>query len=862
MQGWVRTSRVLALAEHDSNHALFVFMSSRMPPLLFSDLAIERVLPIDADFRCEIDTDSKHQDGVDVYVNISSHKLKLLFEMVPGIKTSNFVGEIFRAIEVFTKRRGPPPEFQWLHKYAVGAGSLSNSGSGSSWSGMDNPSRGLMEPGIDGVTGQDESLTDALLESPEISVPRQSIAKGATPIAARESVIKYQMAMKEQHYTYTQVLRVFVGTWNVNGQPPTVGLSEWLAQDPEPPDIYAIGFQELDLSKEAFLFNDTPREEEWQEAVLNGLHKKARYHKVALVRLVGMMLLVFVQEQHAAYVRAVATETVGTGIMGKMGNKGGVGVRFDLHSTSLCFVNSHLAAHVEEYERRNQDYHDICSRMSFTRFLPPKGIKDHDQVYWLGDLNYRITELDPWLVKDYIDKGNYLPLLEYDQLHQQHGLKNVFAGYQEGNVTFRPTYKYDPGSDNWDSSEKNRAPAWCDRVLWKGDGITQITYRSHPELRISDHKPVSSLFDSQIRVIDAVKYRRIHEEVMKKLDKLENEFLPQVMVDNTEVIFDTIHYLESQIRDLIIANTGQVPVTFEFIKKLDDSSYCKDWLNIEPYSGFIMPGEKCDIKLEVFVDKKSAFKLNSGEDKLYDILVLHLEGGKDIFITVTGTYERSCFGSSIEALVFISVPVREIPVGRLMELENAKEVSSTQDPYPIPKEIWFLVDHLYRHGLKQPHLFEQPGLNSELLQIRNWLDNGSPDPMPGSIHSVAEALLLLLESTAEPVIPYNLHSICLSAASNYLQCKQIVMQLPEHRKNVFLYLCAFLQEVLCHVNENGLDSKTVATLFGTIFLRDPPRSRGDLSSRARMNQQVLDRKKANFVYHFLVNDQSDFILGR
>ncbi|KAJ9595367.1 hypothetical protein L9F63_027248, partial [Diploptera punctata] len=129
---------------------------------------------------------------------------------------------------------------------------------------------------------------------------------------------QYQMAMKEQHYTYTQNKWVYVATWNVNGQPPTVNLSDWLAKDPEPPDIYAIGFQELDLSKEAFLFNDTPREEEWQEAVLNGLHKKARYHKVALVRLVGMMLLVFVQEQHAAYVRGIATETVGTGIMGKM----------------------------------------------------------------------------------------------------------------------------------------------------------------------------------------------------------------------------------------------------------------------------------------------------------------------------------------------------------------------------------------------------------------------------------------------------------------------------------------------------------------------------------------------------------------
>lgn len=49
---------------------------------------------------------------------------------------------------------------------------------------------------------------------------------------------------------------------------------------------------------------------------------------------------------------------------------------------------------------------------------------------------------------------------------------------------------------------------------------------------------------------------------MKKLDKLENEFLPQVMVDNTEVIFDTIRYLESQTRDLIIANTGQVSAHF------------------------------------------------------------------------------------------------------------------------------------------------------------------------------------------------------------------------------------------------------------------------------------------------------------
>lgn len=72
-----------------------------------------------------------------------------------------------------------------------------------------------------------------------------------------------------------------------------------------------------------------------------------------------MMLVVFVERNLAQHVHNVASDTVGTGIMGKFGNKGGVAVRMDLHTTSLCFVNSHLAAHTEEYERRNQDFHVI-----------------------------------------------------------------------------------------------------------------------------------------------------------------------------------------------------------------------------------------------------------------------------------------------------------------------------------------------------------------------------------------------------------------------------------------------------------------------------------------------------------------------
>ena len=49
---------------------------------------------------------------------------------------------------------------------------------------------------------------------------------------------------------------------------------------------------------------------------------------------------------------------------------------------------------------------------------------------------------------------------------------------------------------------------------------------------------------------------------------------------------------------------------------------------------YIYLGEKCEVNIEIHVDKRTAHLLNSGKDKLYDILVLHLLGGKDIFITV------------------------------------------------------------------------------------------------------------------------------------------------------------------------------------------------------------------------------------
>lgn len=64
-------------------------------------------------------------------------------------------------------------------------------------------------------------------------------------------------------------------------------------------------------------------------------------------------------------IRDVAVHAVKTGLGGSAGNKGGVAIRMLIHSTSICFVCSHLAAGQSGVSDRNNDYLDIATRIAF-----------------------------------------------------------------------------------------------------------------------------------------------------------------------------------------------------------------------------------------------------------------------------------------------------------------------------------------------------------------------------------------------------------------------------------------------------------------------------------------------------------------
>lgn len=405
------------------------------------------------------------------------------------------------------------------------------------------------------------TLSSELADRARISLP-SNMLHAPTPVLR-------EMCKRFPEYVAPRPLRVAVGTYNVNGGKhfrsvafKDVSLTDWLldahilaqtnslvdvSHDDDgsgvPIDIFAIGFQEIvDLNASNIVAASSDNAKAWAEELQKVLSREHEYVLLTSQQLVGVCLFIFVRPQHTEFLRDVAVDCVKTGLGGATGNKGAAAIRFVLYGTSICFVCAHFAAGQSQVAERNADYAEITRKIAF-----PMGrtLKSHDYVFWCGDFNYRI-DMDKEELKQLIREGRIDEVVEHDQLRKQQEAGSVFNEFLEGEISFAPTYKYDLFSDDYDTSEKARAPAWTDRVLWRrrkphadadkapGWNAGQLVHYGRSELKQSDHRPVIAIIDVEIAQIDANRRHTVFEEVMSELGPPDATVIIKVHVDEEE----------------------------------------------------------------------------------------------------------------------------------------------------------------------------------------------------------------------------------------------------------------------------------------------------------------------------------------
>ncbi|KAK0667590.1 putative inositol-1,4,5-trisphosphate 5-phosphatase [Cercophora samala] len=346
---------------------------------------------------------------------------------------------------------------------------------------------------------------------------------GQAPVVLYDPISDYvasELQRRSGEFSTNEMINIFVGTFNLNGRTDGIDedLSAWLCP-PETgsrqPEIIAIGFQEIvELNPQQIMNSDPTRKQMWEQAIKKTLdhnYNRDEDEKYVLLRsgqLVGAALCIFVKASVLHHIKNVEGSVKKTGMSGMAGNKGAVAIRLDFANTPICFVTAHLAAGFANYDERNRDYATIDQGLRFQR---NRGIADHESVIWFGDFNYRIG-LGLESAKELVRQRDLERLFENDQLNLQMVAGLAFQYYSEARITFMPTYKYDVGTDDFDSSEKARIPAWTDRILRKGTNLRQLAYNSAP-LRFSDHRPVYAIFECKVNIVN----ERLREKISRQI---------------------------------------------------------------------------------------------------------------------------------------------------------------------------------------------------------------------------------------------------------------------------------------------------------------------------------------------------------
>lgn len=253
-----------------------------------------------------------------------------------------------------------------------------------------------------------------------------------------------------------------------------------------------------------------------------------------------MMLFVFVRHgclTEETRIENIITHTVKCGM--RVHHKGACIIALQFGEEKLCFVNSHLAAHMPNVKDRNEWFSKIEREMGATIFQNDDNIREQYGIFWIGDLNYRIdhpstqsAKENPTLARlhnalilestnhgygggyyEALGDAQLAEILKRDQLtrllrnpsHPIFSRYDVVEGLRNSGPEFLPTFKVVRGKKTT-QYQNHRTASWCDRILVitpksinKKHKFTYVEYTSHPDVSTSDHKPVTAVLKFVVR---------------------------------------------------------------------------------------------------------------------------------------------------------------------------------------------------------------------------------------------------------------------------------------------------------------------------------------------------------------------------
>lgn len=382
--------------------------------------------------------------------------------------------------------------------------------------------------------------------------------------------------------------------------------------------------------------------------------------------------------------------------------------------------------------------------------------------------------------------------------------------------------------------KKIRTPAWTDRILYYSSNcaLHQLLYGCFTTLSVSDHRPVIGAFIFEAKKFNEEAVESALQEARRVIDRQEIAAIPNCTVTPTFFEVGNIVFGKPLALAVTVSNTGEVPASYSFIPGVAGQQGVRNplpkWLTVKPTSGVIKAGktEQLEIGISIEGGKRGSAEELFGKltDTLDHILILHIEGGSDFFISIVGSFTLSCFGLSLNNLArhlpinraqvqqmkslkqlvlpslaqrsqreitgqfemsvassessFLSSTARNIPQQKL----NTSNSISRTGPQPnlvegptglmIPSQVMRMVRFLGTEDrLKTPQLFieswnrvkttlEQETELESIVIIRESLDRGEEFLSDLTSHDMASALLSFFYDLPSPMIPESIAQTC------------------------------------------------------------------------------------------------------